>query len=101
MMFLENYSLYCRYKTISNKNMTYQEVYNIIANVEGKSANVWITGKESGKRYKQNIRIIDGSNQMKMRNVGSSAMGYNVNPFIADKWANVEVCKKHKKKDTK
>lgn len=81
--------------------MTYQEVYNIIANVEDKAANVWITGKESGKRYKQNIRIIDGSNRMKMRNVGSSAIGYNVNPFIVDKWASVEVCRKRKKKKRK
>lgn len=81
--------------------MTYQEVYNIITNVEGKDANVWITGKESGKRYKQNIRIIDGSNRMKMRNVGSSSIGYNISSFMVDKWASVEVCKKRKKKDTK
>lgn len=78
--------------------MTYQEVYNIINEVENKSANVWITSKVSEKKYKQRLSI-SSANLLKIKNVGSKAMGYNVTDVMAEKWESVNLCKTRKKKD--
>lgn len=78
--------------------MAYQEVYNIINGVENKSANVWITSKVSGKKYKQHLSI-SSANLLKIKNVGSKAMGYNVTDVMAEKWESVDLCKTRKKKD--
>mgnify|MGYP003554756351 FL=1 len=54
--------------------MTYEELYQMISNVEGKNANVWITTKESGKRNKMNLHITP-SNILKMKSVGTKGLG--------------------------
>ena len=71
--------------------MTYEELYQMISNVEGKNANVWITTKESGKRYKMNLHITP-SNILKMKSVGTRGLGYNVMQMHLDKWLKVELC---------
>lgn len=77
--------------------MTYQEIYNIISNIEGKEANVWITTKESNKRYKMNLRITT-LNILKMRDANSKCLGYNVSQMHADKWEKIDIIKPRKKK---
>lgn len=76
--------------------MTYQEVYDLINDVEGKNTNVWITS-QNDKRYKQNLHI-SSANLLKIRNVSSKAEGYNVTPIIAEKWKQVDIIKPRKKK---
>ena len=76
--------------------MTYQEVYNIINSLETKEGNVIITSKLSQKQYKQNL-YISSANQVKIRNVGSKAAGYNVSNDMADHWQEIKVSKPRKK----
>ena len=54
--------------------MTYQELFELISNVEGKNANVWITAKESGKRYKMNLHITP-MNILKFKTIGTRGLG--------------------------
>lgn len=80
--------------------MTYQEVYEIISNTEGKSSNVWITSNESGKRYKMNLHI-SSANILKIKTPTTRGEGYNVTNVSADKWKSVELCKKVKRNKNK
>lgn len=77
--------------------MTYQEVYDIINSLETKEGNVTITSKLSQKQYKQNL-YISSANQVKIRNVGSKAAGYNVTNDMAEHWQSLKVSKPRKKK---
>ncbi len=72
--------------------MTYQELFELISNVEGKNANVWITAKESGKRYKMNLHITP-MNILKFKTIGTRGLGYNVSQMHLDKWEKIELCK--------
>ena len=76
--------------------MEYKEIFDTIANVEGKNADVWVTSKASGKRYKLNLHITP-LNILKMKNVGVRGIGYNVSQMHADKWEKIEICNKKKK----
>ena len=78
--------------------MDFQEVFETISNIDGKSANVWITTKESGKRYKMNLHI-PSSNILKMKTIGTRGIGYNVTEFITSKWESIEICKTRRKKE--
>lgn len=80
--------------------MTYQEVYDIINSLETKESNVTITSKLSQKQYKQNL-YISSANQVKIRNVGSKAAGYNVTNDMADHWQDMKISKARKKKTIK
>lgn len=76
--------------------MTYTEVYNIINSLETKESNVTITTKLSQKQYRQNL-YISSANQVKIRNVGSKAAGYNVTNEMAEHWQELKVSKPRKK----
>ena len=76
--------------------MEYKEIFDTIANVEGKNADVWVTSKASGKRYKLNLHITS-LNILKMKNVGVRGIGYNVSQMHGDKWEKIEICKGKKK----
>ena len=76
--------------------MTFTEVYDIINALETKESNVTITSKLSQKQYKQNL-YISSANQVKIRNVGSKAAGYNVTNDMADHWQEMKVSKPRKK----
>lgn len=76
--------------------MTYTEVYNIINSLEAKESNVTITSKLSQKQYKQNL-YISSANQIKIRNVGSKAAGYNVTNDMAEHWKEMKISKPRKK----
>lgn len=78
------------------KVMTYTEVYNIINSLETKESNVTITTKLSQKQYRQNL-YISSANQVKIRNVGSKAAGYNVTNEMAEHWQELKVSKPRKK----
>lgn len=77
--------------------MEYKEIFDMIAGVEGKNADVWVTSKVSGKRYKMNLHITS-LNILKMRHIGVRGIGYNVSQMHADKWEKVEFCGRKKKK---
>ena len=76
--------------------MTYTEVYNIINSLDTKESNVTITSKLSQKQYRQNL-YISSANQVKIRNVGSKAVGYNVTNEMAEHWQELKVSKPRKK----
>lgn len=76
--------------------MTYTEVYNIINSLDTKESNVAITSKLSQKQYRQNL-YISSANQVKIRNVGSKAVGYNVTNEMAEHWQELKVSKPRKK----
>ena len=75
--------------------MTYTEVYNIINSLETKESNVTITSKLSQKQYRQNL-YISSANQVKIRNVGSKAVGYNVTNEMTEHWQELKVSKPRK-----
>lgn len=76
--------------------MTYTEVYNIINSLETKESNVTITVKLNQKQYRQNL-YISSANQVKIRNVGSKVVGYNVTNEMAEHWQELKVSKPRKK----
>lgn len=78
--------------------MTYQEVFNLINSLETKESNVTITSKLSKKQYKQNL-YISSANQVKIRSIGSKAVGYNVTNDMADHWQEMKISKIRKKKN--
>ena len=75
--------------------MTYTEVYNIINSLDTKESNVTITSKLSQKQYRQNL-YISSANQVKIRNVGSKAVGYNVTNEMTEHWQELKVSKPRK-----
>lgn len=72
--------------------MTYEELYQMISNVDGQNANVWITTKETRKKYKMNMYITKDY-ILKMKSViDTRAKGGDVMKLDVVKWLKVELC---------
>ena len=78
------------------KEMTYDEVYNAIAETEDGESNVEITSKLSKKKYKQNL-YISSANRLKIRGYNTKIAGYNVTEEMTEHWDNIRLIKRRKK----
>lgn len=78
------------------KEMTYSDIYNLIAETEGGESNVEITSKLSKKKYKQNL-YISSANRLKIRGYNTKIAGYNVTEEMAEHWDNVRVMRKRER----
>lgn len=70
--------------------MTYSEVYDLVSSTSEKNANVTITSKASGKKYRRNI-YVSSANLLKIRGVNSKVVGYNVTSEMADHWLDIKL----------
>ena len=78
--------------------MEYQEVYNIIRDIDTtvNGCNCTIT-TNGDKKYRQNI-YISSADRLKIRNVGSKVAGYNITSEMAKLWKGISISKKKVKK---
>ena len=79
-------------------NMEYQEVYNIIRDIDTtvNGCNCTIT-TNGDKKYRQNI-YISSADRLKIRNVGSKIAGYNITSEMTKLWKDISISKKRVKK---
>ena len=78
--------------------MEYQEVYNIIRDIDTtvNRCNCTIT-TNGDKKYRQNI-YISSADRLKIRNVGSKVAGYNITSEMTKLWKDISISKKRVKK---
>ena len=78
--------------------MEYQEVYNIIRDIDTtvNGCNCTIT-RNGDKKYRQNI-YISSADRLKIRNVGSKVAGYNITSEMTKLWKDISISKKRVKK---
>ena len=78
--------------------MEYQEVYNIIRDIDTtvNGCNCTIT-TNGDKKYRQNI-YISSADRLKIRNVGSKVAGYNITQEMTKLWKGISISKKKVKK---
>ena len=78
--------------------MEYQEVYNIIRDIDTtvNGCNSTIT-TNGDKKYRQNI-YISSADRLKIRNVGSKVAGYNITSEMTKLWKDISISKKRVKK---
>ena len=78
--------------------MEYQEVYNIIRDIDTTVCGCNCTITTNGdKKYRQNI-YISSADRLKIRNVGSKVAGYNITQEMTKLWKGISISKKRVKK---